>query len=386
MGTRTKNNLQRILAIETSCDETAAAVLEFPGIGNTKIQTVNRPVLSSSIVSSQVKLHAVYGGVVPMLAAREQQKNIEPVISEALTTAEVKLGDIDFFAVTYGPGLIPSLHVGVNYARAISYSMQKPLLGINHIESHIYSNWLTSGANSKNRPQIITETRFPILNLVVSGGHTELILMRGHGKYEIIGETLDDAAGEAFDKVARILGLEYPGGPALSKAAEKGNPAAIDFPRPMLAAKNFNFSFSGLKTSALYAVEGVPRAAAKGRSFSAQKKKLDPHFVNDVSASFEQAVVDTLVGKTIRAAKQFGVKGVFVGGGVSANKKLRETLAEHVKTDLPGVEFRRPELQYTGDNAAMTAAAAYWRIITARKPITRESCPEVVADANTRIA
>ncbi|MDO8558631.1 MAG: tRNA (adenosine(37)-N6)-threonylcarbamoyltransferase complex transferase subunit TsaD [bacterium] len=366
---------RHILAIETSCDETAAAVLVF--------SKTKSPSLISSIVSSQVKLHAKFGGVVPMLAAREQQKNIEPVIAEALRTARVNLQDIDYFAITRGPGLIPSLHVGVNYARAISFSMQKPLLGINHIEGHIYSNWLSPiRVNPKSKIRNSKQQRsdiqkpisyklkaksFPILNLVVSGGHTELILMRGHGKYEIIGETLDDAAGEAFDKVARMLGLPYPGGPALAHMAEKGNPAAFAFPRPMLASKNFNFSFSGLKTAVLYTVQQM-------------NKKQITNSKTDICASFEQAVVDTLTTKTIRAAKLYGARGIFMAGGVSANKKLRKELSEQVIKELPGVAYRHPDLAYTGDNAAMIAMAAYWHILRGTK-----QPPEVTADANLRI-
>ncbi len=424
-----------ILAVETSCDETAAAVLAFERTAANSNHREARYKLLSNVVSSQVKLHAKFGGVVPMLAAREQQKNIEPVITEALRDAKCKLGDIDYFAVTRGPGLIPSLHVGVNYARAIAFSMQRPLLGINHIEGHIYSNWLEPITESTKHKLHKTQTnsQFPILNLVVSGGHTELILMRGHGKYEIVGETLDDAAGEAFDKVARMLGLAYPGGPALAKTAEKGNPVTFAFPRPMLASKNFNFSFSGLKTAVLYKLQelGYDPPLAKGRSGGVNLPKPPPgrlytHWKHrsrprnpplenfslrkegvkaDICASFEQAVVDALTAKTIRAAKTYGAKGVFLAGGVSANKKLRKTFTERIGKELPGIAYRHPDLAYTGDNAAMIAMAAYFRVthdkrLTPRPrsgratndkkwpEVTRapRSFSEVVADANLRIA
>lgn len=291
-----------ILAIETSCDETSVAVLR---------ERAGAPELLSCVISSQVKLHAKFGGIVPMLAAREQQKNIEPVISQALSEAGKKLKDISYFAVTRGPGLIPSLHVGVNYARAISYAMGRPLLGINHIEGHMYSNWLRpigefpiskSQFPNKKGKDISKEPKFPILNLVVSGGHTELILMPQHGKYTIVGETQDDAAGEAFDKVARMMNLPYPGGPALSKAALAGNPAAFALPRPMLNSGNFDFSFSGLKTAVLYTICD-PTKLPKGQTPEVPKN-LDPKFIADLSASFQQAVVDVLVQKTLRAAKK----------------------------------------------------------------------------------
>ena len=386
-----KKSIQYILAIETSCDETSAAVLAFST--PRKRKTANCKLLSH-VISSQAKLHAVYGGVVPMLAAREQQKNIEPVLNETLGSANLALGDMDYFAVTRGPGLIPSLHVGVNYARAIAFAMRRPLLGINHLEGHIYSNWLPirefpisnfqfsnkQGVDSKkikSSNHIATLSLrhppvFPILNLIVSGGHTELVLMKSHGEYSIIGETLDDAAGEAFDKVARMLHLPYPGGPALAKLGEKGNPRAFHFPRPMIAAKNFNFSFSGLKTSVLYTLQKL--FPQHGSEQAAVSRKLK----TDVCASFEQAAVDVLVEKTLRAAKRYSVRGICISGGVSANKKLRKTFAERISKEFPTVLYRHPERIYTGDNAAMIAMAAYYQI-------TKNRWSEVVADANARI-
>jgi len=365
--------VQYLLAVETSCDETAAAVLAFPKKNTGGSLAQYR--LLSSVVSSQVKLHAKFGGVVPMLAAREQQKNIEPVIEEALQDAGVKLSEMDLFAITYGPGLIPSLHVGVNYLRAIAFAMQKPLLGLGHIEGHIYSNWLEPVGKLPE-----TSYKFPILHLVVSGGHTELVLMKEHGRYQVLGETQDDAAGEAFDKVARMLNLPYPGGPALSKEAEKGNPEAFNFPRPMLGSKDYHFSFSGLKTSVLYKLQEI----SKNKTEDPRKFKFPASgsLLHDLCASFQQAVTDVLVEKTLRAAKEFKVKGVFLCGGVSANKKLRETLSQRIATELPGVMYRHPLLQFTGDNAAMIAMAAYFKLRTV-KP---KKFPKVVPDANLRVA
>lgn len=390
-----------ILAIETSCDETSAAVLAFssgrlgavsPGVssGSRPLQTKKMRrrdyELVAHVVSSQVKLHAKYGGVVPMLAAREQLKNMEPVLRETLRRARLTLGDIDFFSVTRGPGLIPSLHVGVNYARALAFAFKKPLIGINHIEGHIYSNWLgpvmvNSKFKIRNTKQTASSPRhsvtFPILNLVVSGGHTELVLMRGHGKYKLIGETVDDAAGEAFDKIARLLGLPYPGGPALAKLAEKGDSAAFDFPRPMINSKDLNFSFSGLKTAVLYALQKM-------------SKQQIANSRTAVCASAQQAIVDVLVEKTLRAVKQYKVKNVFISGGVSANKKLRAVFTERIEKEMPDVAYRHPDFAYTGDNAAMISVAAYFKITElgmGNKGLrTGKQLPEVVADANLRIA
>ncbi|MDP3963402.1 MAG: tRNA (adenosine(37)-N6)-threonylcarbamoyltransferase complex transferase subunit TsaD [bacterium] len=417
-----------LLAIETSCDETSAAVLAFRKPTNDQRPTTNDRALLSHVVSSQIKLHAKYGGVVPMLAAREQLKNIEPVLRETLRTANLDLADMDYFAVTRGPGLVPSLHVGVNYARALAFAHQKPLIGINHLEGHIYSNWLEPIAEISNSqfpptlhdlnleksgsatvvgtiskqtssehnlkkistpitPSLRHSVTFPVLNLIVSGGHTELVLMRGHGRYRIIGETQDDAAGEAFDKIARLFGLSYPGGPALAKLAEKGSTSAFAFPRPMIRSRDFNFSFSGLKTAVLYKLQelGISDAADQRKPL----KAINPKLKADLSASSEQAIVDVLVEKTLRAAKDFNVGGVFISGGVSANKKLRKTFAERIAAEFPGIEYRHPDLAYTGDNAAMIAMAAYWRIQNHKSQITNHKqgeWPEVIANANLRIA
>lgn len=324
----------RILGIETSCDETAVAVIEAKS--GEKIKVL------SNVVSSQVKLHAKYGGIVPNLAAREHVKNITHVFKLGLKEAKIKNFDkeIDLIAVTRGPGLGPSLLIGLAFARTIAWKYGKQLIGVSHLEGHIYSNWLSPSQG------IFKNNIFPILNLIVSGGHTELVLMEGHGKYKIIGETLDDAAGEAFDKVARLLGLGYPGGPAISKAAEKGDSGAYPLPSPMIKLKNYNFSYSGLKTAALYLLRDM------------KIKKPSPKIAANIAASFQKAALDVLVVKTIKATQEYKVKSVFLSGGVSANKELRKRLAEETKNI--GVEYSQPEMEYTGDNAAMIATAGYF--------------------------
>src|SRR6266498_1023887 len=247
----------KILAIETSCDETAAAVLEA---------TESRFLVLSNVISSQIALHNQYGGVVPHLAAREHVKNINHVIKSALKEAKLIIPEVDLIAVTHGPGLGPALLVGLTYAKTLAWQYQKPLIGVNHMDGHIHSNWL--------EPSEPLDNIFPALNVMVSGGHTELVLMKDHGDYEIIGETLDDAVGEAFDKVARLLGEGYPGGPIISKLAQEGNPQMFDLPRPMLKSKDYNFSYSGLKTAVLYLLRDLGE-------ISEQQKK-------DIAASFQE--------------------------------------------------------------------------------------------------
>jgi N6-L-threonylcarbamoyladenine synthase len=309
----------RVLAIETSCDETAAAVVE------------NGRTILSNIIASQVDLHARYGGVFPEVASRRHIEAIHTVVNQALEEAHLGLDDVDCVAVTRGPGLVGSLLVGVNMAKGLALARNKPLLGINHIEGHIYSLWLTEEADSFT---------FPILNLVVSGGHTELYLMLEHGRYQHLGGTLDDAAGEAFDKVGRLLGLPFPGGPAIDKVARTGNPNAYKFPRGVLD-DGFNFSFSGLKTAVL-------RQTQQGRQSSL--------LVNDLAASFQAAVVDVLVAKTEQAAQELGATAVHLSGGVSANSALRQAMKESL-----AVPVRHPPPILCTDNAAMIGAAAYWR-------------------------
>ncbi len=324
-----------ILGIETSCDETAAAVVE------------DGQRILSNVVASQIELHRRYGGVFPEVASRQHILSIVPVIEEAMSEAGTSWEDLDAVAVTYGPGLAGSLLVGVNAAKGIALGCGLPLLGINHIEAHIYANWL--GRREEDR--II----FPALCLVVSGGHTELILMSGHDQYKRLGGTLDDAAGEAFDKVGRLLGLGYPGGPAIEQASQYGDAAAFDLPRAWLG-DSYDFSFSGLKTAVLRIVKKYEAAwsGKEGRRLSAEAvSRLVP--VVDLAASFQVAVVDVLVEKTRRAAEEFHAEQILLAGGVAANKLLRQEMAR--RSTLPVL---CPPIYLCTDNAAMVACAAYF--------------------------
>ncbi len=325
----------KILAIETSCDETAAAVIELRS---------GSPFVLSSIVSSQADLHAVWGGVIPNLAAREHVKNIIPVVESALHEADVTPKDLDGLAVTQGPGLIPALLVGVSAAKTLALAWKKPLLGVNHLEGHIYANLFTAGA----------ELRFPLLALIVSGGHTQLVLMQDHFAYRLLGETDDDAAGEAFDKVAKMLGLPYPGGPEIGKRADNYRTSAEraiakKFPRPMLDADNYRFSFSGLKTAVLYSLKK-----------ESPETLSNPEFIAETAHEFQEAVVDTLVGKTERAIQEFQPKTLVIAGGVSVNARLRERMEEMVET-YSDCQFLMPPFKYSLDNAAMIGSAAILR-------------------------
>jgi N6-L-threonylcarbamoyladenine synthase len=317
----------RILAIETSCDETAAAVIE------------NGTVMLSNVVASQTDLHAQYGGVFPEVASRQHIEVIHAVVTEAMNKAHMGFDDVDCIAVTRGPGLVGSLLVGVNVAKGLALGRNKPLLGINHIEGHIYSLWLTEAA---------AEIEFPVLTLVVSGGHTELYLMTDHGRYQHLGGTLDDAAGEAFDKVGRLLDLPYPGGPAIDRASDTGNPSAFRFPRAVMDKEyGYDFSFSGLKTAVLR---------------QTQRYKAGDMPINDLAASFQAAVVETLVTKTAQAARDHGVTAVHLAGGVSANRALRREMSAQL--DVP---VRYPPLILCTDNAAMIGAAAHWHFVNGRR-------------------
>jgi N6-L-threonylcarbamoyladenine synthase len=321
----------RILAIETSCDETACAVLE------------NGRALLGSTVASQMDIHSRFGGVFPEVASRQHVLSIVPVVEETLTKAHITLKDVDAIAVTRGPGLAGSLVVGVNAAKGLAMGTGLPLVGVNHLEGHLYSAWVyNSGEN------IPIEPHFPLMVLLVSGGHTELDLMTDHLEYKHLGSTLDDAAGEAFDKVARLLGLEYPGGPAVQKAAEEGNPTRFNFPRAWLEG-TWNFSFSGIKTAVMREV----------KEFQSQGRSLP---VQDMAASFQAAVVDVLYKKTIEAAEEFGVKEILVAGGVSANRSLRQTFQNQ-----KGYKTHIPALSLCTDNAAMIASAGYYRFALGHK-------------------
>ena len=314
-----------ILAIESSCDETAAAVVKN-----------GREVLSN-IISSQIALHTLYGGVVPEIASRKHIEKINQVIEEALKQADVTLDDIDAIGVTYGPGLVGALLVGVAEAKAISYAAKKPLIGVHHIEGHISANYIE---NKDLEP--------PFACLVVSGGHTHLVVVEDYGKYKILGRTRDDAAGEAFDKVARAIGLGYPGGPKIDKLAKEGNPNAITFPRAHIAESAYDFSFSGLKSAVLNYLNG---AKMKGEEIVAA----------DVAASFQKAVTDVLVEHAMMAVKEYGFDKLAIAGGVASNSALRKAMEEACEKNH--VEFYHPSPILCTDNAAMIGAAAYYEYL-----------------------
>ena len=313
------NDTKVLLGIETSCDETAAAVVA----GGLDVR--------SSVVSSQVDLHARFGGVVPEIASRAHVELLGPVVAEALVESGVEGDDIDAVAATVGPGLVGSLLVGLAAAKALALVWGVPFVGVNHLEAHLYAAFIDE-----------PELEPPMVALLVSGGHTLLVAVEGHGRYRTLGSTIDDAAGEAFDKVARFLGLGYPGGPVIDRVALAGDPTAIDFPRAMLD-QGYDFSFSGLKTAVVNHVRRHPDVATE-----------------DVAASFQQAVVDVLVAKTRKAAHDTGVSRVCVGGGVAANSLLRERLLDVCAND--GLQCYLPSRSMCTDNAAMVAAAGWWRL------------------------
>ena len=364
----------KVLSIETSCDETAAAVIDW---------THDQATVLANTVSSQASLHAKWGGVVPDLASREHIKNIGPVIEETLDRAKLSPADIDLLAVTQGPGLMPALVVGVSAAKTLALIWDKPLIGIQHLEGHIYANLLKEN----------TALHFPLLALVVSGGHTELVLMKDHFQYEILGETQDDAAGEAFDKIAKMLGLDYPGGPIVARKADayreqnakvqisnvESNPnekikkTAFNFPRPMLDADNFDFSFSGLKTSVLYFLK------------KNEERKNDGKFVDEVCHEFQEAVVDVLVGKTKKALTLYSPATFVIAGGVSANVRLRNQLRHLIDTEFPQTQFLTPEFTFSLDNAAMIGIAAalrYERMSESDRETLRDSYHTLEPNAN----
>ena len=319
-----KNKAVIILGIETSCDETAAAVVES-----------GRHILSN-IVASQVELHARYGGVVPEIASRHHLTLINTIIDEALAAAKLSFSDLQAIAVSYGPGLVGALLVGVATAKALAYATHLPLIAVNHLEAHLYANNL-SGA----------PITYPAVILIVSGGHTELLLLEAPGAITPLGQTRDDAAGEAFDKVARVLDLGYPGGPLIDKLAATGNPAAVEFPRAWLSEESrFDFSFSGLKTAV---INHLYHARRRGENIN----------IPDLVASFQEALVEVLVEKTSAAAKANQAKTVLLAGGVAANSHLRRRMSERLAATLPTVLLHFPPLELCTDNAAMIAAAAY---------------------------
>ena len=339
-----------ILGIESSCDDTSVALLKCSPQGH---------IIISEKTASQIDIHKKYGGVVPEIAGRLHAEKIIPLVEETLK----KQPKPDAIAVTTGPGLVTGLLVGATAAQTLSYATNIPLVGVNHLEGHIHSVELApEGALGE------PIANFPAMALVVSGGHTELILMEDRGNYKILGSTKDDAAGECFDKVAKLLGLPYPGGPQISKLGRTGNPQAINFPRPMIEQENCDFSFSGLKTAALYWLRDHPvilsetkdplTLPSKGILRSAQNDKIVT--INDFCASVEQAIVDILIIKTLRAIENCRPKTTILAGGVAANQKLRKTLAQKMSSKYPLSAIRVPELAYCMDNGAMIAAAGYY--------------------------
>lgn len=319
----------KILAIESSCDETAAAVV------------VNGREVRSNVISSQIALHTLYGGVVPEIASRKHIEKINQVITQALEDADTTLEEIDAIGVTYGPGLVGALLVGVAEAKAIAYAAKKPLVGVHHIEGHICANYIE---NKELEP--------PFLCLVASGGHTHLVKVADYGKYEIIGRTRDDAAGEAFDKVARAIGLGYPGGPKIEKKAKEGNDKAIVFPKAKVAENPYDFSFSGLKSAVLNYINGC-------------KMKRQEINEADIAASFQKAVIDGLVEHAVHAAKEYRIDKFAIAGGVASNQTLREAMEKACKER--GIQFYHPSPIFCTDNAAMIGSAAYYEYLQGRR-------------------
>lgn len=320
-----KDNKVLILAIESSCDETAASVVE------------NGRTVLSNIISSQIEIHKEFGGVVPEVASRKHIENITDVVSEALTEANVTPDEIDAIAVTYGPGLVGALLVGVNFAKGLSYAWNKPLIGVNHIEGHISANFI----EEKNLEP-------PFICLVASGGHTHLVNVKNYGEYEILGKTRDDAAGEAFDKIARAIGLGYPGGPLIDTAAKEGNKDAIKFPRVVIDDETLDFSFSGLKSAVLNYIHNT-------------EQKNEKIVVEDVAASFQEAVVEVLVMKTMKAAKMKNSNIIALAGGVASNSRLRNMMQEECLKH--NYKFTKPSPILCTDNAAMIGCAGYYKFL-----------------------
>lgn len=367
-----------ILGIETSCDETSIALLK---VEKTKAGFFNEPIAIT--VASQIKIHALYGGVVPMLASREHVKNLEIVfkktILEAFSSIKNFESNIDLIAVTQGPGLIPALLVGVNFAKTLAWAWKKPIIGVNHLEGHLLSFLLTQKTNDFQRT-------FPAICLLVSGGHTQLIYVKNINKYKILGETRDDAAGECFDKGARILGLGYPGGPAIAAEAEKYKikDTRLDsakqtkykiqkLPRPMFDSYDYDFSFSGLKTALLYLWQKLN---------SGEKKKLRPFLAFEL----QEAITDVLIEKTLKAAKDYSVKSIILGGGVTANQRLKEKFQEKLKKQSKSFNFYSPLLKYTTDNAMMIALAGFFNYSSLKsKQLQNLKWNKIEAEANLRL-
>lgn len=333
----------KILGIETSCDETAAAIIEGKD---------NNVILKSNVLATSLALHAKTGGIIPEQAAREQVKCILPVIKEALEKAAISAQNLEAIAVTYGPGLIGSLLVGVETAKTLSFVLQKPIIPINHMIGHIYANFIN---DNLEYDKVI---EFPLIALVVSGGHTDILLIKQHGDFKLLGGTRDDAAGEAFDKIGRMLGLSYPAGPEIERLAKTGAPKRFRFPRPLLYEDTFEFSFSGLKTAVLREVTKI--------------EKLDDQTIRDLALATQDAIIEVLVNKTLRAAKEQSVKSILLSGGVAANQTLRDAFEQMLKNQNLPAKLFTPAKNLCTDNAAMIASAAYfnfkpvdWKSITA---------------------
>jgi len=354
-----------VLGIDTSCDDTCVAVLNVRG---------SRLEVKSNVVSSQVKLHRKYGGVFPTLAKREHKRNLPLVFRKALKEAGFQIPNsksqtpkIDLISVTVGPGLEPCLWVGINFAKDLAKKLDIPIVPVNHIEAHIMANFIRQSQISNLKSQI-----FPAICLVVSGGHTQLILMEKIGKYKLIGETRDDAAGECFDKVARLLGLGYPGGPAIEKISKFQIPNSklkVTLPRPMIKQKNYDFSFAGLKTAVLYDFLKRPEKVRKSKEYKILMAK-----------EVQQAVIDVLISKTIRAAKEFGAKSIILGGGVVANEGLRKQFLQNCKLQIANCKLIFPPKELCTDNGLMVAIAGYFN-----KDKTIKDFDKIVAEPNLRI-
>ncbi|MBS3051966.1 MAG: tRNA (adenosine(37)-N6)-threonylcarbamoyltransferase complex transferase subunit TsaD [Candidatus Aenigmarchaeota archaeon] len=324
----------KFLSVDTSCDETSASVCKDDRV-------------LSNIISSQVDLHNEWGGVVPSIAKRIHQERIDPTISLALKRARLKIEDIDAFAITIGPGLAIALEVGIKKIKELSQIHNKPIIVVNHMEGHIYSNFAKNSEGSSYNK--FKKPKFPVLCLLVSGNHTELVLMSNHGNYKLLGETLDDAAGEAFDKIARPLILGYPGGSIIERFAESGNPEAFDLPRPMIHSKDYNFSFSGLKTASVLLIEKLK-----------QKYKKDfSKVVPDFCSSFQQSITDVLLAKTVKAVKEYKVKQLFMGGGVISNNQIRKSFRKEMRRLSVNVFIS--DKKFCTDNAAMIGICAYYK-------------------------
>lgn len=393
-----------ILSIETSCDETALSLVTTPP---TEHDALNFEVLSDLVIS-QIDIHAEYGGVFPALAKREHAKNLVPLLVQTLKnsgmyyeseqsevagnniaellsrepdmyadlktlTKQIEKPNIDAIIVTHGPGLAPALWVGVNFARALSLIWNIPIIPVNHMEGHISSILLKENYQEAKQALLpLSEFQFPLLSLLISGGHTQLVLVKNWGEYEIIGETIDDAVGEAFDKVARMLGMEYPGGPKVSRAAQKGQEnQSVNFPRPMIHSGDYRFSFSGLKTAVRYFIQDLEKG-----------KELSDQMVADIAREFEHAVADVLIKKTSKGIEEFDVQGLIIAGGVSANTFITECFKD--KMNLYGIPLYLPEKKMCGDNALMIAVAGciqYW----IHKENTMKPQEEIIAVGNLKL-